>query len=105
MRVEERKKQGGHGVEAEKVFSRYIKSMKLMPEVIKISDYARVYDNSSFSPVLIFEKDEDGQSLLLNREIRGFCTDFYITEPLQKLGISILQDLSCEETKEFKNSF
>jgi Uncharacterized protein conserved in bacteria len=78
--------------------------MKLLPQIIEISDYVRIYDNSSSTPIPVFEKNETGK-MLLNREKRDFCTDYYIAQPLDEQNIRIHQDLSCEETEKLKNSW
>ncbi|MDY0266293.1 MAG: hypothetical protein RBQ94_03685 [Methanimicrococcus sp.] len=102
-RIQIRKKQGGHGVPKFKIYSRYKKSMSLMADVIDIADEAEVYDNSQESPIHVFEKNEFGEVILLNRELREEWVDRYITKPLKKKGILIHEDLTCEETVAFMN--
>ncbi|MFH1025129.1 MAG: zeta toxin family protein, partial [Nitrospirota bacterium] len=45
-RVEDRVYKGGHDVPSDKTMSRYDKSMKLLPEALKLADIARIYNNS-----------------------------------------------------------
>ncbi|WNY25085.1 zeta toxin family protein [Methanolapillus millepedarum] len=101
-RIAERVKMGGHDVPEDKVLSRYEKTMKLMPEVIQISDAALVYDNSSNCPVQVFEKDDCGSYLLLNREQRHSWVDKYITTAFSERKIPISQDLNVFETEKWK---
>jgi predicted ABC-type ATPase len=61
QRIEDRKKQGGHGVPTEKVLKRYEKSMTLLPEIICAVDRAEIYDNSGKNPILVFEKNNRGK--------------------------------------------
>lgn len=103
-RVENRKRQGGHGVPEDKIYSRYEKSMNLMADVIEIADEAEVYDNSFDYPIQVFEKNEYGEVILLNREQRGEWVDAFITKPLMNRMILIREDLTCEETEAVKNS-
>jgi len=101
-RVETRKKQGGHGVPKNKLYSRYEKSMNLMAEVISLADEAEVYDNSLSRPIIVFEKNEYGEVILLNRELRNSWVNEYITKPLMKRKIIIHDDLTCDETESIK---
>jgi predicted ABC-type ATPase len=54
-RVEIRVREGGHGVEPERVRERYIKSLKLLPQAVAASDRAYIFDNSGDSSVLLAE--------------------------------------------------
>ena len=101
-RVEIRKKQGGHGVPKEKVYSRYEKSMRLMAEVIALADEVQVYDNSLERPIIVFEKNEHDEVILLNREQRRDWVNEYIIKPLREKGIIIRDDLTCIETEVIK---
>lgn len=56
-RVRGRVLEGGHNVPEDKIRSRYIKALKLLPRIIKVSDKIYVYDNS-IMPALVFLKDE-----------------------------------------------
>lgn len=103
-RIENRKRQGGHGVPESKIYSRYEKSMNLMADVIEIADEAEVYDNSLDYPFQVFEKNEYGEVILLNREQRNKWVDDFITKPLMKKMILIHEDLTCAETEAVKNS-
>jgi len=55
-RVQTRVFAGGHDVSAEKVITRYGRSMGLLKEAIEIVDSARIYNNSFENPILIAEK-------------------------------------------------
>jgi predicted ABC-type ATPase len=57
QRIEDRKKQGGHGVPTDKVLKRYERSMSLLPDIICEADRAVIFDNSSI-PTLVFEKNK-----------------------------------------------
>ncbi len=54
-RVKARKASGGHDVPKEKIFSRYEKALKLIPELLETCDICHIYDNSS-EPFRIFKK-------------------------------------------------
>lgn len=54
-RVKARVASGGHNVPEEKIRSRYEKALKLIPEVIKVSDIFHIYDNTQ-EPFRIFKK-------------------------------------------------
>ncbi|WP_338097003.1 AAA family ATPase [Methanolapillus ohkumae] len=101
-RIAERVKNGGHDVPSDKVLSRYEKTMRLMPEVLLKSDMAKVYDNSSSCPVLVFEKEECGDFLLLNREQRHSWVNKYITSYFDSNKIPISQDLNVLQTEKLK---
>jgi len=64
-RVKGRVLEGGHDVPEEKIRSRYVKSLKLLPQIIDVCDKILVYDNS-IMPFLVFKKDEDGISYFPN---------------------------------------
>ena len=55
LRVRMREQNGGHGVPPEKIRSRYIRALNLLPELIAICDIVHVYDNTEF-PYRIFKK-------------------------------------------------
>ena len=46
---------GGHSVPEEKIESRYYKSLKLIPELVKLCDIVHIYDNTN-EPFRIFKK-------------------------------------------------
>ena len=64
-RVESRVAQGGHGVEKEKIISRYNKSLSNIKEMLKICDILHVYDNS-IEPVRIIRKHKEDISIFPN---------------------------------------
>jgi predicted ABC-type ATPase len=63
-RVSARVAAGGHDVPEEKTLSRYERSMKLLPEAIRVADLAEVYNNSLENPVLIAEKTRKQEILV-----------------------------------------
>ena len=58
-RIRGRVRDGGHDVPDDKVRSRYVKALELLPHVIDVCDKMLIYDNSVM-PYLVFKKDEDG---------------------------------------------
>ena len=72
-RVRGRIRDGGHDVPEEKIRSRYVKALKLLPKIIEVCDKILIYDNSVM-PSLLFKKDEN-------------VNDYYPTEiwPVEKL--------------------
>lgn len=55
QRVLSREANGGHGVPADKVRSRYGKALALLPQLVELCDVMHIYDNSSV-PFRIFKK-------------------------------------------------
>jgi predicted ABC-type ATPase len=60
-RVKHRVLKGGHDVPVDKIRSRYIKALKLLPKIIDVCDKILIYDNSVM-PALIFKKDGNGNT-------------------------------------------
>jgi predicted ABC-type ATPase len=58
LRVKARKESGGHDVPVDKIVTRYHRALKLIPELIKVSDVCHIYDNSD-KPIRIFKKRKD----------------------------------------------
>jgi len=58
-RVRGRVREGGHDVPEDKIRSRYIKALELLPSIIDVCDKMLIYDNSVM-PSLIFSKDAAG---------------------------------------------
>lgn len=54
-RVKSRAQAGGHDVPVEKILSRYERSLRNLSQLVRISDYTRVIDNSGEEPHLICE--------------------------------------------------
>jgi predicted ABC-type ATPase len=54
-RVKSRVLEGGHDVPINKIYKRYEKALKLIPELVKVCDKLLIYDNSEM-PVMLFEK-------------------------------------------------
>lgn len=59
-RVKNRVKQGGHDVPEDKILKRYQNSLALLPREFEIADEALVYNNSWEQPVILIQKDQDG---------------------------------------------
>ena len=57
-RVNAREALGGHGVPEDKIRLRYIKALKLIPELVEICDILHIYDNTR-EPFRIFKKRKD----------------------------------------------
>jgi predicted ABC-type ATPase len=55
VRVKSREVIGGHGVPEDKIRSRYIKALNLIPELVEVADVMHIYDNSTV-PYRIFKK-------------------------------------------------
>lgn len=55
FRVESREATGGHGVPQDKIRSRYVKALDLIPELVEVADIMQIYDNS-IVPYRIFKK-------------------------------------------------
>jgi predicted ABC-type ATPase len=56
-RVRDRVREGGHDVPEDKIRSRYVKALELLPQLIDVCDKIFIYDNSD-KPSLIFKKEE-----------------------------------------------
>lgn len=59
-RVEGRVAAGGHDVPADKIVSRYYRTMDQLFDAVKISYRAYIFDNSGEETIKIAEKDKDG---------------------------------------------
>ena len=75
-RVRGRVSEGGHDVPEGKIRSRYIKALKLLPQLIDVCDKMLIYDNSVM-PSLVFSKDVDGN--------KYFQNDIWSIEKLKEL--------------------
>ena len=75
-RVRGRVLEGGHDVPEDKIRSRYIKALKLLPQIIDVCDRILIYDNSVM-PFLVFKKDEEGNAY--------FPTEIWPIEKLKEL--------------------
>jgi len=64
-RVRGRVCEGGHDVPEDKIHSRYVKALKLLPQLIDLCDKILVYDNS-IMPSLIYKKDDNGTNYYPN---------------------------------------
>ena len=75
-RVRGRVREGGHDVPEDKIRSRYVKALKLLPKIIDVCDRILIYDNSII-PTLVFMKDEKRNDY--------FPTQLWSIEKLKKL--------------------
>lgn len=75
-RVRDRVADGGHDVPEEKIRTRYVRCLEILPRLIDVCDKIAVYDNSD-RPALIFSK-EDGRSKI-------FPNKYWPNEALLKL--------------------
>lgn len=75
-RVHARKALGGHGVPEDKIRSRYIKALKLIPELVDICDILHVYDNTK-EPFRIFKK----RKAVCYR----WCNQYWSNEDIERL--------------------
>ena len=55
-RVQSRVADGGHDVPRDKIVERYERALKLVKEVVDVSDICHIYDNSEERPFRIFKK-------------------------------------------------
>lgn len=56
FRVESRTRMGGHDVPKDKIISRYDRALRLVKDVVEVSDICHIYDNSEDRPFRIFKK-------------------------------------------------
>ena len=57
-RVNAREAFGGHGVPEDKIRSRYVKALALIPQLVEVCDILHIYDNTN-EPFRIFKKRKD----------------------------------------------
>jgi predicted ABC-type ATPase len=65
-RVEARVASGGHGVEKDKIISRYHKSLAHIKDLIELCDILHVYDNTD-KPIRIIRKHKEDISIFPNK--------------------------------------
>ena len=65
-RVRGRVCEGGHDVPEDKIKSRYVKALELLPQIIDVCDKMLIFDNS-IVPSLIFKKEEAGNECFPTR--------------------------------------
>ncbi|MBR3622460.1 MAG: hypothetical protein IKN43_03820 [Selenomonadaceae bacterium] len=58
MRIKSRVANGGHDVPRDKIYSRYEKALRLIPELVGACDVMHIYDNTD-KPFRIFKKRKD----------------------------------------------
>lgn len=67
MRVRSRVKEGGHDVPADKIRSRYVKSLANIPELATLSDICTVLDNSCDAMKVIYRADRERNVMSPNK--------------------------------------
>ncbi|MCL1836868.1 MAG: zeta toxin family protein [Treponema sp.] len=67
---------GGHDVPEDKIRSRFVRALELLPQIINMCDKILIYDNS-IMPTLVFKKDEGGTAY--------FPTDIWSIKQLKEL--------------------
>lgn len=83
-RVKVRELSGGHGVPTEKIYSRYDKAVKLIPELFEVCDIMHIYDNST-EPFRIFKKRKD--------EVFYWENEFWNRHRIEKLvGTNVISE-------------
>ncbi len=65
-RVEARVRSGGHGVDKDKIISRYHKSLANISRLMELCDILHVYDNTGDEPVRIIRKHKKDVSVFPN---------------------------------------
>jgi predicted ABC-type ATPase len=75
-RVRSRESNGGHGVPEDKIRSRYIKALNLIPELVEICDIMHLYDNTE-TPFRIFKKRK--------KEYFYWANEFWNEDEIHKL--------------------
>jgi len=86
QRVQERIKNGGHSVPNNKIKERYYRTMKLLPELVAISDQAYIFDNSNSIETgynLIAKKKENNLNILVD-EIPQWLLSYLINPLLER---------------------
>jgi predicted ABC-type ATPase len=77
LRVEARFQNGGHHVPADKVRSRFVKSLANIPEFIDICDICHILDNTGAEPKRIFKKK--------NNELMYWSTQHWTKRRISRL--------------------
>lgn len=65
-RVKARVESGGHGVEKDKIISRYTKSLANIKNLMEICDILHVYDNTTDKPIRIIRKHKQEVTIFPN---------------------------------------
>lgn len=106
-RVALRVKQGGHNVPTDKIYSRYERSMTLLPEAIKIARNSLVFDNTVIRTAVL-SVDAIGHTNLLNKEDRIPEVNTYIRDrilfPLGKT-LTGVSDLTMQDTMAYMERY
>lgn len=90
-RIKNRVQEGGHDVPPQKTISRYERVMNLMPEAVKTSDYAEIYDNSDADvPMRLTAAIEQGKTVIFLDDpphwVNGYLLDALKSEHLKLEG-------------------
>lgn len=104
-RVAKRVAEGGHDVPEDKIVSRYHKNMKLMHEVILISNNAQVFDNTfeDVNPILVYQKMNDYHGIMSTEYQPDYLYE-HIINPLKELGLidESIKEFDGEEDGNFE---
>jgi len=75
QRVASRVANGGHDIPAEAIERRYGKSLRnLVSLYLRLAEYVAVWDDSAERPRRVYERDEDGETVL-DEEVWGSITE------------------------------
>ena len=77
-RVSNRVLFGGHPVPEDKIISRYYRSLSLLPEALKNSTRAYVFDNSNHKHIWLCELTQDKKLLMKTDDIPAWFTEFLL---------------------------
>ena len=91
-RVQRRVEQDGHGVPEDKIRSRYSRSVQLLPDLISCSDISFVCDNSSESPILIFQKINNLYFSIVDNDLDPEVAEWlydHVVDPLRRKKIIV----------------
>ena len=86
-RVVSRVAEGGHEVPINKIYSRYYRALKLVKDVVAVSDICHIYDNSGVNPLRIFKKRKD-------KYYYQECNDWQKEDIISLVGISDISSIN-----------
>lgn len=104
-RIKNRVKHGGHPVPEDKTISRYEKSLKMLPELIKVSDVCLVLDNSQ-DLIATFKRDQS-KGIIFTEEKNGL--DEFVRQniiiPLErdKYELEIYRECNTNSFKSYRS--
>ena len=92
FRVQSRVADGGHDVPRDKIVSRYELALRLVKDVVSVSDVCHIYDNSEEQPFRIFKKRKDS---CFYQE----CEDWLVEDIQLLTGVSQMDALNLNAEK------